>query len=265
MAAQSFAPAPIDEEAVLRAAAAVPLPADEDSDFLLTSNANEDDQATSYEDDESGMEVDESTPADFQRRTALSYGNLRPGELDVGPSSAWSPASLKDGTPPESIREIGIQCCLGPADLVRRRKYLVGQHRRREKKIKEKKAMEKRSREEEEVAAHPDAEAAPAPLNQVRRLSHYQAEVVFRHQLLPGRGRTLLRQKEGKAQAAFEKEGRRKGEGAPVLTGEGSCPTSREPAPAQYIICGNHCSSQKSGFRAYEEFPTCQRSQSQGQ
>ena len=131
-------------------------------DRLLASDQEADQDPPPYEEDEDGMDVDDVIPPnDIQQRNVfISREAPHEGELDVGPSRQWVPASLKDGTKPTSVREIAIQCDYGRASLARRQKYLIGARRRHDRKRREKSKAEKSSaREDGRLDPHPDAEA----------------------------------------------------------------------------------------------------------
>ena len=152
--------------AALDAAAAIPLPGNDDddldSDQLLASEEEAGEDPPPYEDDEEGMDVDVSEPPTTNRKWNVSVVKEapKPGELDVGPSRAWIPTSLKDGTNPTSVREIAIQCDYGGASLARRRKHMIASRRRHDRKRREQVKAEKSSaREAGRQHPHPDAEA----------------------------------------------------------------------------------------------------------
>ena len=158
---------PPSSAAALDAAAAVPLPDDDDSDLdsdrLLASDQEADQDPLPYEDDEEGMDVDDAVPPNDDQKWNVSISREAPheGELDVGPSRQWTPSSLKDGTKPASVREIAIQCDYGRASLARRRKYLIGARRRHDRRRREKSKADKASaREDGRLEPHPDAEAS---------------------------------------------------------------------------------------------------------
>ena len=151
--------------AALDAAAAVPLPDNDDdldSDQLLASEEETDRDPPPYEEDEDGMDVDDDEPLEIHPKWNVSIIREAPrdGELDVGPSRPWIPASLKDGTKPTNVREIAIQCDYGGASLVRRRRHLIACRRRHDKKRREKSKAEKTSAGEDgQQDPHPDATA----------------------------------------------------------------------------------------------------------
>ena len=151
--------------AALDAAAAVPLPGNDDdldSDQLLASEEETDENPPPYEEDEDGMDVDDMEPPAPIRKWNVSITREAPkqGELDVGPSRPWVPNSQKDGTIPSSVREIAIQCDYGGASLARRRKHMIASRRRHDRKRRELMKAEKSSaREVGRQDPHPDAEA----------------------------------------------------------------------------------------------------------
>ena len=171
-AEQRAPPPPPSSAAALDAAAAIPLPGNDDddldSDALLAGSDDDEaeEEAPPYEDDEEGMDVSDIEEANHPPPTnTIPVGDLlHDGEVEVGPSRAWAPSSLKDGTQPASVREIAIQCDYGDASLQRRRKYLVSARKRHDRRRREKKKAEKRAREVSQHVTHPDTEAAhPAP------------------------------------------------------------------------------------------------------
>ena len=165
---QRAPPPPPSSAAALEAAAAIPLPGNDDDDLdsdalLAGSDDNEAEQeAPPYEEDEEGMDVSDIEEADPPPpRNTVPVGDLlHQGEVEVGPSRAWAPSSLKDGMQPKSVREIAIQCDYGDASLQRRRNYLVAARRRHDRRRREKKKAEKRARDASRHVTHPDAEAA---------------------------------------------------------------------------------------------------------
>ena len=156
---------PPSSAAALDAAAAVPLPDNDDdldSDQLLASEEEAVQDPPPYEEDEDGMEVDDAETFEPAPKWNVSIVREAPhdGELDVGPSRPWIPASQKDGTPPATVREIAIQCDYGGASLIRRRQHLKASRQRHDKKRREKVKAEKRSaREDSRQDPHPDAQA----------------------------------------------------------------------------------------------------------
>ena len=163
-------PAP-SSAAALDAAAAVPLPDqdDIDSDELLASDDEAARDPPPYEEDEDGMEVDDDDLINPAPKWNVIIVREAPhdGELDVGPSRPWIPSSLKDGTNPPTVREIAIQCDYGGASLIKRRKHLKASRQRHDKKRREKTKAEKKSaRESSQQVPHPDATASQTPPSQ---------------------------------------------------------------------------------------------------
>ena len=127
-ASQRAPPVHPSSAAALEAAAAIPLPGNDDdldSDALLAGSDNDeaDQEAPPYEEDEDGMDVNDLEENDpTLPNNTISVGEiLQEGEVEVGPSRAWVSSSLKDGTQPKAVREIGA-AMTGKDERRRRRK-----------------------------------------------------------------------------------------------------------------------------------------------
>ena len=154
-------------EAALAMATATPLPDDDDDDLLRSDDTDKVDVSDGVLSDvgEDVMDVDdgiEATASEVRGSVTLRVRvDPKPDEVVVENIREWTPALLKDGTAPVSVRDIGIQADFGGASIARHQKYLrASRGRQKKKRLAKKRAMES----EETPRPNPDTAASPPPI-----------------------------------------------------------------------------------------------------